>query len=246
MSDPDEPATGSEAADEAVADLSASANPSPVPDAAAGTTAATGSTAPSDAAAPGADASDAAPDKEALTRRRFLRMAGNTVIGVGAVSIAAQVYSSLRFLLPEKEFLSEWRGTYPVLLEDGTLELEGRPIVAEQLEAAAPPGGRDGLVFLWDDDYWDQKSSGIIVNDTEEGYVAFSQVCTHEKCVARWVPQARDIEGKRYDRSIYCACHDAYFQKDGGLLSGAPEDPLPFFDVDIDGDGIVRLARREG
>lgn len=51
----------------------------------------------------------------------------------------------------------------------------------------------------------------------EEGFLAFSAVCTHLRCVVNW----NDVH-KRFE----CPCHGAKFNRFGEVLEGPPPRPL--------------------
>jgi len=59
--------------------------------------------------------------------------------------------------------------------------------------------------------------------------IVFSDVCTHLSYRVNW-----DEEIKEF----YCPCHAAYFDKDGGVVSGPPPRPLDRYEIKLDGDQL--------
>ena len=66
-----------------------------------------------------------------------------------------------------------------------------------------------------------------LVINTPQGLRAFSAVCTHFACIVKW---------EKENGSIYCPCHDGYFDpNDGHVVSGPPPlglTPIPVNVVD--------------
>lgn len=57
-----------------------------------------------------------------------------------------------------------------------------------------------------------------IVIHTDEGFRAFSAVCTHFACICKWDSS---------QKIIHCPCHEGYFEPYGGeVISGPPPLPL--------------------
>jgi Rieske Fe-S protein len=53
-----------------------------------------------------------------------------------------------------------------------------------------------------------------IVIHTEQGFRAYSAVCTHFACICKW---------DKTDQLIHCPCHEGYFEpEEGGVISGPP------------------------
>jgi nitrite reductase/ring-hydroxylating ferredoxin subunit len=69
-----------------------------------------------------------------------------------------------------------------------------------------------------------------LVINTPQGLRAFSAVCTHFACIVKW-----DIE----KGSIYCPCHDGYFDpQDGHVTAGPPPTGLTAIPVNVVDDEI--------
>lgn len=69
-----------------------------------------------------------------------------------------------------------------------------------------------------------------LVLRTSEGVTALSLICTHLGCAVQW------REGKQ---EFYCPCHDGFFDRDGGVVSGPPPMPLEALPVKVSGNEIV-------
>ncbi|OGN95300.1 MAG: hypothetical protein A2Z71_00245 [Chloroflexi bacterium RBG_13_50_21] len=64
-----------------------------------------------------------------------------------------------------------------------------------------------------------------LVINTADGLRAFSAVCTHFACIVKW---------EKEKGSIYCPCHDGYFDPlDGHVVSGPPPLPLTPIPVNV-------------
>jgi len=95
----------------------------------------------------------------------------------------------------------------------------GKVLVAKTTDI--PPGG--GKVVA-------MGSTPAVVVNTEQGFRAFSAICTHLGCVVAW----NDLAGV-----IQCPCHDGRFNPvSGTVISGPPPSPLPAIDVAVEGDQI--------
>jgi len=81
--------------------------------------------------------------------------------------------------------------------------------------------------------YPDEKDPCILVRHGES-FSAFSQKCTHLSCAVVWDP------GRRL---LACPCHDGSFSsKDGRVLGGPPQRPLPRVLVERRGDHLVAVG----
>lgn len=64
-----------------------------------------------------------------------------------------------------------------------------------------------------------------LVINTPSGLRAFSAVCTHFACIVKW---------EKEKGSIYCPCHDGFFDpQDGHVVSGPPPLPLTVIPVNV-------------
>ena len=65
---------------------------------------------------------------------------------------------------------------------------------------------------------------------TEEGFLAFSAICTHLRCVVNWNGAVRKFE---------CPCHGAKFSPYGEVLEGPPPRPLDLYGLQIMAGNVV-------
>lgn len=72
-----------------------------------------------------------------------------------------------------------------------------------------------------------------IVINTEDGFKAYSAVCTHFACIVKWDPSIGQI---------VCPCHEGYFDPfDGHVISGPPPTPLEEILINIE-DGQIYIG----
>lgn len=90
---------------------------------------------------------------------------------------------------------------------------------------ALPPGG----VYLFR--YPTEHDPAILVRSLDGELRAYSQKCTHLGCVVTW-RAAQD--------QLFCPCHDGVFAgRDGAVLAGPPQRPLPRIAVEERADGMI-------
>lgn len=65
---------------------------------------------------------------------------------------------------------------------------------------------------------------------TEGGFIAFSAVCPHLRCVVNWNEMLKKFE---------CPCHGAKFNPYGVVLEGPPPRPLDLYKLQIVEDKVV-------
>lgn len=74
----------------------------------------------------------------------------------------------------------------------------------------------------------------ILVRHTENEWAAYSQKCTHLSCAVYYAHEQRRLE---------CPCHEGYFSvKDGHVLQGPPQRPLPRVLLERRGDELVAIG----
>lgn len=73
--------------------------------------------------------------------------------------------------------------------------------------------------------------TGLLYTFSDDGseYTVLDATCTHLGCNVHW---------KEAGERFYCACHDAYFSREGAVLSGPPPAPLASLPTKIE-DGIL-------
>lgn len=74
----------------------------------------------------------------------------------------------------------------------------------------------------------------ILIRRGKDEYVAYSQKCTHLSCAVYFAP-ARD--------RLECPCHEGYFSvRDGRVLQGPPQRPLPRVVLRRRGDALIAVG----
>lgn len=82
--------------------------------------------------------------------------------------------------------------------------------------------------------YPTEKDPCILIRPDEQTFVAYSQKCTHLSCAVFYAPEKNRIE---------CPCHEGYFSvKNGDVLQGPPQRPLPRVKLEQRGDSLVAVA----
>lgn len=68
----------------------------------------------------------------------------------------------------------------------------------------------------------------------EGGFLAFSAVCPHLRCIVNW-----DEKSKKFD----CPCHGAKFNRNGEVLEGPPPRPLDLYKLQVvEGKLVIDMA----
>jgi cytochrome b6-f complex iron-sulfur subunit len=70
----------------------------------------------------------------------------------------------------------------------------------------------------------------VYVQRLEQGFIVFSAVCTHLKCIVNWNEVKKIFE---------CPCHGAKFNRNGEVLEGPPPRPLDLLKLQIVEEKIV-------
>jgi len=100
-----------------------------------------------------------------------------------------------------------------------------RVVAAKQDEV--PPGGFKIFPFGGE--------PGILIRGKDGAYRALSAVCTHLGCTVQLRPDGQ---------SIWCACHNGFYDLEGRNVSGPPPRPLESYVVHvIGGDVVVEKAK---
>jgi Rieske Fe-S protein len=78
----------------------------------------------------------------------------------------------------------------------------------------------------------------ILVRFGPEDYAAYSQTCTHLSCAVYYA---------REQNRLACPCHEGYFSvRDGSVLQGPPQRPLPRVTLERRGDLLVAVGMSRG
>jgi len=79
----------------------------------------------------------------------------------------------------------------------------------------------------------EQEISVYVLTSNGRDFVALSNVCTHLGCRVRWVAE---------QDGFFCPCHNAQFDRSGGVISGPPPRPLDKYEVKIEDDQLYILG----
>lgn len=86
--------------------------------------------------------------------------------------------------------------------------------------------------------YPEQGEQCILVRYGPDDYAAYSQMCTHLSCAVYYAREADRLE---------CPCHEGYFSvRDGSVLQGPPQRPLPRVVLERRNGELVAVAMRLG
>ncbi|MBM3144473.1 MAG: Rieske (2Fe-2S) protein [Chloroflexi bacterium] len=141
-----------------------------------------------------------------ITRRDFLKLVNRVMAAAGLAAVLGPVLAYF----------------YPSDLTETPAE----PVLVAP-EADMPVGESRTVSF--------GRYSALVIN-TPAGLKAYSAVCTHFACIAKW-----DAE----KRSIVCPCHDGYFDPlDGSVISGPPPTGLKPLQTEIK-DGVIYVSAGE-
>ncbi len=66
----------------------------------------------------------------------------------------------------------------------------------------------------------------VIIRHAEDGFKAWSSLCTHMQCPVLWNETSRCFE---------CGCHGSVFDSEGRVVNGPAEAPLPSLHVKTEG-----------
>jgi cytochrome b6-f complex iron-sulfur subunit len=139
-----------------------------------------------------------------LTRKDFLKFTKNVLAAIGVSAIAGPVIAYF----------------YPADLEENPSD----PVPAGKRSEL--PQGKSILIQFG-------RYPAILIN-TQEGYRAYSAVCTHFACITKWDEQLGQI---------VCPCHEGFFDPlDGSVISGPPPSPLKQLEVEFIDDNIYIKA----
>jgi Rieske Fe-S protein len=76
----------------------------------------------------------------------------------------------------------------------------------------------------------------ILIRRSADEYAAYSQKCTHLSCAVYYAPKNDRLE---------CPCHEGFFSaRDGRVLQGPPQRPLPRVVLERRGDLLVATGMK--
>lgn len=70
----------------------------------------------------------------------------------------------------------------------------------------------------------------VFVQRLDEGFIAFSAICTHLSCIVNWNEMKKIFE---------CPCHGAKFNRNGEVLEGPPPRPLDLLKLQVVEEKLV-------
>jgi len=74
----------------------------------------------------------------------------------------------------------------------------------------------------------------ILIRPAADAFAAYSQKCTHLSCAVVYAPKKERFE---------CPCHQGYFSaRDGRVLQGPPQRPLPRIVLERRGDRLIAVG----
>ena len=81
--------------------------------------------------------------------------------------------------------------------------------------------------------YPEGEERGVLLHLPEQGFVAYSQKCTHLACAVYSQPE---------HSRLFCPCHDGVFDPStGDAIAGPPQRPLARIRLEMRGDTIYAL-----
>jgi Rieske Fe-S protein len=151
-----------------------------------------------------------------ISRSQFIRL--GAVLGLGSAGASIAAACGAGDSSRSREAPVTTRAT------DGPEVSEGEAIVAEsKLEK--------GSAFPFTDAATGQP--GVLVRTEEGELVAYSAVCTHQRCTVAYQPETQ---------KLVCPCHGSVFDPaDGAKVEVGPaQRPLPNIPVEVRGGEVVR------
>jgi Rieske Fe-S protein len=71
---------------------------------------------------------------------------------------------------------------------------------------------------------------GLVKKNENGTYIAFVGVCTHLDCNVAYIPE---------QKKFFCACHDGWYDENGGNIGGPPPTPLRQLTMVISGEDLI-------
>ena len=143
---------------------------------------------------------------EIISRREFLKITNRFLTATGLIVLFAPIIAYF----------------YPANLE----ETPSEPVPVGKLEDIRPNESKTVQFGRY---------PALVIN-TQQGFRAYSAVCTHFACIVKWQSSSGIIE---------CPCHDGLFDPlDGHVIAGPPPTPLESLPLNIV-DGQIYIGGTE-
>jgi len=159
------------------------------------------------------------PDKECISRKKFIRLGAAVGLGAAAAPLASACGGGEN---------SAGSGGTPKASD----VLEGGPKVGKGQAIAKESEVKSGSAFPFTDADTGQQSVLVHLEDGE--FAAYSAVCTHQACTVAYQPQTQKLA---------CPCHGSVFDPADGArpTTGPAQLPLPEVAIRVEGGEVVRI-----
>jgi Rieske Fe-S protein len=105
------------------------------------------------------------------------------------------------------------------------------PKIALGRVADVPPGKARAFTYPGKD------NPALLIHLPNGEWRAYGGMCTHLGCVVYW---------NAASEKLLCPCHNAAFAAEtGAVLMGPPRRPLPYIDLNLEGDAIYAVGMKE-
>ena len=153
------------------------------------------------------------PDKERISRKRFVRLAATVGLGSAAVPLVSACGGST--------------GGEP----GGGRPLDGGPKVGEGETIAEASGLEPGAAVPFTDAGSGEQA--VLLRLEGGQFAAYSAICTHQRCIVGY---------DRAEGTLECPCHGSIFDPANGaeVLNGPATRPLPEVPVRVENGRVVR------
>jgi cytochrome b6-f complex iron-sulfur subunit len=135
---------------------------------------------------------------------------------------------------PRRGFLTKFMGACIAFVATTILYPVARflnpPSISEAVQSSVVVGkitdfvANSGTLFQFG------RQPGILVRLQDGEFRAYHATCTHLDCTVQYSTESR---------SIWCACHNGYYDLNGNNISGPPPRPLDKFTVIIHGEEVI-------
>ena len=141
--------------------------------------------------------------KETINKKQISRrrLIGYAWIGAAAIVIGELIFGTFAFLWPRRK----------------------GPKVETVFIAGKVTDFKVGEVIYF-------RKERTFIQRLEGGFLAFSAVCPHLRCIVNWNEMLKKFE---------CPCHGAKFNQNGEVLEGPPPRPLDLYKLQIAAGNVV-------